>query len=355
MKQRIEKLQNILETDEAVLIFSNSNRFYLTGFTSSAGVIAVTRQKAVLLIDFRYYEKAKRVVKSVEVELCTNIYKQIYEVLTEQKTKKVFLETEEVDLSLFAKLKDALQGIEILTDNKVQSFLESVRAVKSKQEIELVKSAQELTDNAFSYILERISLGRTEIDIALDLEFFIRKNGAQGVAFDFIVVSGKNSSLPHGVPSDKTLEKGDFITMDFGAKFGGYCSDMTRTVALGEVSEKQKSVYNIVLKSQLSALQGIKAGAVCKDIDALARGFINENGFENCFGHGLGHGVGIDIHETPSFNTRDTTVLKSGMLLTVEPGIYLENEFGVRIEDMVAITDNGYENLTKSSKELIIL
>lgn len=355
MKQRIEKLQNFLLDGEAILIFSDSNRFYFTNFRSSAGVITITREKAVFLIDFRYFEKAKQVVNTMEVALCTDTYKQIAEFLNAHKIKKVFIETDEVKLSLFTKLKTELAGIDISEECKVQDIIKNLRAVKSESEIGLIKSAQQITDKAFSYILERIDIGRTEKEIALDLEFFMRKNGAEGVAFGLIIVSGKNSSLPHGAPSDKKLQKGDFLTMDFGARVGGYRSDMTRTVALSSVTERQKMVYDTVLKSQLLALDGIKAGAVCKDIDALARNFINESGFQGCFGHGLGHSIGIDNHESPSFNTRDTTVLKSGMVLTVEPGIYLENEFGVRIEDMVVVTENGYENLTKSPKELIVV
>lgn len=355
MKQRIEKLQNSLSDGEAVLIFSDSNRFYFTNFCSSAGVVAITREKAILLIDFRYFEKAKKVIETVDVELSVDVYKQILELFTANKVNKVYIETDEIKFSLFTQLKDRLQGVEISEDRKIQNLINSLRAVKSQYEIGLIKTAQQITDEAFSYILERIAIGRTEKEIALDLEFFMRRNGSDGIAFGFITVSGKNSSLPHGAPSDKKLEKDDFLTMDFGARVGGYRSDMTRTVALSSVSDKQKLVYDTVLKAQLLALDGIKQGAVCKDIDALARNFINESGFENCFGHGLGHSVGIDIHESPAFNTRDITVLKSGMVLTVEPGIYLENEFGVRIEDMVAVTENGYENLTKSPKELIII
>ena len=183
----------------------------------------------------------------------------------------------------------------------------------------------------------------------------MRKNGSEGIAFDTIAISGKNTSLPHGVPTDKKIEKGDFFTMDFGAVSGGYCSDMTRTVAVGCVSERQKFVYDTVLNAQTESLKIIKEGAVCKDIDAVARNLIYNNGFEGCFGHGLGHSVGLEIHESPAFNTRDETVLKSGTVITVEPGIYLENEFGVRIEDMVLVTENGIINLTESPKELIIL
>ncbi len=355
MKERIQKLQERLSPDEAALIFSDSNRFYFTDFHSSAGVVVATKEKSVLLVDFRYFEKAKQVVGDLEVTLCSNTYKQIFEILKSVGAKRVFVETGEVKLSQLSSLQQSLEGIEVSVDSKVQDFITSLRAVKDGREIEKMKVAQKITDEAFSYILERIAVGRRETEIALELEFFMRRNGAEAVAFDTIAVSGKNSSLPHGVPSDKKLQKGDFLTMDFGARVYGYCSDMTRTVALSCVSEKQKEVYNTVLKSQELSLNAIKAGAVCSDIDAVAREFINESGFENCFGHGLGHSVGIDIHESPSFNTRDTTVLKSGMVLTVEPGIYIENQFGVRIEDMVVVTENGYENLTKSPKELIIV
>lgn len=355
MKKRIEKLQNYLKNDEAALIFSESNRFYFTNFHSSAGVVVITPKKAVFLIDFRYFEKAKQAVNSVETVLCTETYKQLFEILSSEKINCVFLETESLNLSTFKRLKENMQNIKISDEPKIQDFINDLRAVKDSSEIGLIKAAQQLTDKAFEYVLNRISVGRSEKEIALDMEFFARKNGSDGVAFDFIVVSGKNSSLPHGVPTDKKLQKGDFLTMDFGARVGGYCSDMTRTVALSCVTEKQQFVYDTVLKSQKLALQEIKAGAVCKEIDNVARNFINQSGFQNCFGHGLGHSVGIDIHESPSFNTRDNTVLKSGMVLTVEPGIYLENEFGVRIEDMVAVTDKGYENLTKSQKELIIV
>lgn len=354
MIKRIEKLQNQLEKTEATLITGGSNRFYLTGFHSSAGLILITREKAVFLIDFRYYEKAKAVVKTTETVLLENAYKQVLEILKKENIQELFIDTDEVTIDTFSTLKTALEGIEVLESNKISNAIKELRAVKDKEEIECIKAAQAITDKAFSYILERIKIGKTEKEIALDLEFFARQNGSEGVAFDFIVVSGENSSLPHGVPTDRQLKAGDFITMDFGAKFGGYCSDMTRTVALSCVSEEQKKVYETVLKSQKMALEKIKAGAVCKEVDAVARDFINKD-FKGAFGHGLGHSLGIDIHECPSFNTRDNTVLKSGMVLTVEPGIYLENKFGVRIEDTVIVTNEGYENITKSEKELIIL
>ena len=183
----------------------------------------------------------------------------------------------------------------------------------------------------------------------------MRRLGSEGVSFDFIVVSGKNSSLPHGVPTDKKVQKGDFLTMDFGAIAGGYHSDMTRTVAIGEVSKEQKDVYNTVLKAQTEAIKAVRPGVICKDIDKIARDIIYSAGYEGCFGHGLGHSVGVEIHERPNFNTRCDTILKKGTIMTVEPGIYLENRFGVRIEDMVWVTDDGCIDITESPKELIQL
>ena len=353
--ERISKLQEFLTNTQAVILFEGHNRLYYTGFPSSAGTVIITKTKAFFLIDFRYYEKAKNTVKNMDVVLCERLYSQIYDILKEEKIQTVFLETESISIARYNALKQSFSDIEISDNPCAESFIKAQRSIKDKQELSLIKQAQEITDKSFSYILERIEAGRTEKEIALEMEFFMRKNGSDGIAFDIIAISGNNTSLPHGTPTDKIIEKGDFFTMDFGAKVGGYCSDMTRTVAVGNASEKQKFVYNTVLKAQTEALKAIKAGVVCKDIDAVARNLIYDSGFAGCFGHGLGHSVGLEIHESPAFNTRDESILQSGTVITVEPGIYIENEFGVRIEDMVYVTEDGIINLTKSPKELIIL
>jgi Xaa-Pro aminopeptidase len=189
----------------------------------------------------------------------------------------------------------------------------------------------------------------------LEMEFFMRKNGSEGVAFDSIVVAGKNTSVPHGVPTDNIIQKGNFVTMDFGAVCDGYCSDMTRTVAVGHVGEEEQKVYQTVLEAQQAGLSRIKPGAVCREVDRAAREHIAAAGYGDCFGHGFGHSVGLEIHEMPACNTACETVLQSGMVMTAEPGIYLANRFGVRIEDMVVVTKTGFENFTKSSKNLIVL
>ncbi len=355
INDRVQKLQNQLKNDEAFIVYYGPNRFYLTGFNSSAGVVIISKEDACFLVDFRYFEKAKKVIKGFNVVLSEKIWSQINEVLKQNKVNKIYTETSTISLKEYTDLKSNLKDFEISDNTFAEDVLYSLRAVKSSAEIEYMRQAQALTDETFEYILDYIRPGKTEKAISLEMEFYMRKRGSEGVAFDFIVVSGENTSLPHGTPTDRVVQKGDFITMDFGAKVQGYCADMTRTIAIGEVDDRQIEVYETVLNAQLEAMKHIKAGAVCKDIDAVARNLIDNAGFKGCFGHSLGHSLGIEVHEAPGFNWRDNTVLKSNMLLSVEPGIYLENQFGVRIEDVICVSENGFENLTKSPKELIII
>lgn len=355
INDRIDEIRAALDNRSALLVTSDSNRFYLTGFKSSAGIVLITKEKAYFLIDFRYIEKAKSVVGSCEVILMQRLDEQLSDLCNQHKVRTMYVETSDMSLSSLQRYRKMLPKVKILEDSKFDLLIEEMRSIKTKDELSFIMQAQKLTDKTFSYILERIEIGRTEREIMLDMEFYIRKLGSEGVSFDFIVVSGKNSALPHGVPTDKPIEKGDFITMDFGAVVNGYRSDMTRTVAVGDVTDEQRAVYNTVLKAQQLALGAIKAGEVCKDIDKLARDFIYQSGYERCFGHGLGHSVGIDIHENPNFNLSCGKILQTGNIMTVEPGIYLENQFGVRIEDMVCVEENGCLNLTHSPKELIIL
>ena len=343
-----------MEKGVCAIIQNPVNRFYLSGFRSSAGMIVLTENKAVLLVDFRYFEKAKKTVQNMEIVLANNFFANAKELLETENIKKILPETDFINLDSFERMKKAFEGMEVSNDNSLSQTISSLRQIKSAEETECIKKSQGITDNAFAHILNFIKAGVTEREIALELEFFMRKTGSEGVAFDTIAVSGKNSSLPHGVPTEKPLENGDFLTMDFGAVYNGYCSDMTRTVAVGYVTDEQQKVYDTVLKAQLSALKEIGPNKVCKEIDKIARDIINAE-YEGCFGHGLGHSVGLEIHENPALNTRDEPLLKAGVIMTVEPGIYIPDKFGVRIEDMVLITDTSYENLTKSPKELIII
>lgn len=355
MKNRILKIQNELQTDEALLILSDANRFYFTGFPSSAGNVIITKQNCIFLIDFRYFEKAKSEVITSKVVLLENFNRQIAEILKEENIKTLYLETQTTSISKSESLKKAFLQVNISSDDKFDNIITDLRAVKTADELQNIRLAQQLTDKTFTYILNNIKAGRTEREIMLDMEFYMRSLGSEGVSFDFIVVSGKNSSLPHGVPTDKPIERGDFITMDFGAVVSGYRSDMTRTVALGNVTDEQTAVYNTVLDAQLSALKEIHAGVICSDIDKIARDIIYTAGYKGCFGHALGHSVGIEIHESPALSPNCADILKTGTVMTVEPGIYIENKFGVRIEDMVFVEDNGCENITKSEKKLIVL
>lgn len=353
--ERIKKIQNKLDCHEAMLITSDCNRFYFTGMKSSAGTVVITKENSYLLIDFRYIEKAKSVVKSCKVLLSQRTDSEIKEILESENVKKIYVETFSLSISQFNEFKNAFEGIEVSSCNSMNKYIETIRSIKTKEEIEYIKKAQDFTDRTFTHILEKIEAGRTEREIMLEMNFYMQKLGSEGISFDTIVVSGKKSSMPHGVPSDKIIEKGDFITMDFGSVYNGYRSDMTRTVAVGFVTDEQKHIYDTVLKAQFAALDAVKAGVVCKDMDKIARDIIYNEGYEGCFGHGLGHSVGIEIHETPNFNMRDETVLQEGTVMTVEPGIYVENFCGVRIEDMVVATNDGCINLTHSKKDLIIL
>ncbi len=351
----ITRLQQTLEQGEGYFIQSPVNRRYLTGFASSAGAVVVTKEHCVFFTDFRYVEQAKKQVTACEVRELTSLSGDVLPLLRDFAVTTLFVETDDVSLSDFHRLTHVFEGVALSKDNRLTETLTGMRSINTPEEIAKIKQAQALTDAGFAYIVSRIEAGRTEREIQLELEFFLRKQGSEGVAFDCIVVSGKNSSLPHGVATDKKIESGDFLTMDFGAVVDGYRSDMTRTVAVGEPTEEQRRVYETVLLAKQTAMAQIRSGAICKDIDKIARDLIDEAGYAGCFGHGLGHSVGLDIHENPSFNTRCETKLAPGMVLTVEPGIYLAGKFGVRIEDMVSVTEQGYENLTHSTDQLMIL
>jgi len=351
---RLETLVKALpEAVDGALITSPVNRRYYAGFSSSAGTILATRKGCWLVIDSRYFEAAKHKVTGCEVILQDKVYAQLLELAEKADAKSLAVESKTMSLWTLGDWGEKLPGITLQTDNALSDAINQQRRIKSAAEIERIRAAQRITDETFSYIINHIRPGVSERQVALEMEFYGRKQGADGVAFDFIVVSGKNSSLPHGVPSDKLIESGDLLTMDFGFRVDGYCSDMTRTIAVGRIGDKQRRVYDTVLKAQLAALEAVRAGKICKEIDAVARDLIEASTFKGSFGHGLGHSLGLDVHEEPRFNPSDETVLEAGTVMSVEPGIYLEGEFGVRIEDIVAVTGSGCNNLARSPKELI--
>ncbi len=349
----LNKIRKTLKSGDAAFITSESSRRYLSGFAASDGFIVITENDAVFFADGRYIEAAENEIKDMGVRLFSGL-SSIKDYLESSKIKRLFIETDDLSVSALKSYRKAFQ-IKISTSKTLSDNLLRLRMIKTEAEIENIKAAQKITDAAFSHILNYIKVGMTEKDVALELEFFMRRMGSEGVSFDTIAVSGKNSSLPHGVPSEKKIQSGDFLTMDFGAVINGYRSDMTRTVAVGNISDEQRAVYETVLKAQKTALSKIKAGKICSDIDKFARDIIDNAGYKGAFCHSLGHSVGLDIHEHPNFSPKCNVRIEKNMVLTVEPGIYLRDKFGVRIEDLVVVTENGVINLTKSSKELIII
>lgn len=350
------KFSEILKSkSDAVIITSPENRRYFTGFNSSDGFLVITQGEAVFFTDSRYIEAAQNQISACKSVLLKRVNETIAPYLKEKGINNIILETERLTVAELNNLKKAFDFCTVEAKEELDEIINKLRAVKTDEEIENIKKAQKIAEDAFNHILEFIKVGVTEKEIALELDFYMLSHGAEAVSFETIAVSGKNSSMPHGVPTDKKIEKGDFITMDFGAMYNGYHSDMTRTVIVGEPSEKQREVYETVLKAQKASLAVLKNGISGFDADKAARDIIDNAGYKDNFGHGTGHGVGIEIHEAPNLSPYSKATLETGNVVTVEPGIYIPNEFGVRIEDMALITDDGCVNLTSCEKELIIL
>ena len=366
----------------AVLLDSPSNLYYYTGFTGGEAIFVMPvdngQGSGYIITDSRYYEQVERecselkLIRLEKKDYSTTV-KELLEELgmlgkfqsdglsgiatekerNEKAAAKVGIAIEaSMSLSRYLKLcKSCGESLFQVEDELIQES----RMVKDEEELAKIAKAEAIGDAAFSYILDVIKPGMTEAEVALELEFFMKRQGASKLSFDTIVASGSNSSMPHAQVTDRKLEYGDFITMDFGCVYQGYCSDMTRTVALGTPSGEMRKVYQIVLDANLRAMEGIRAGVECSAVDALARDYIAEQGYGEYFGHGLGHSVGLEIHEEPRFSPKCKVVTKENMVITDEPGIYLPGQFGVRIEDLVVVKKDGCECLSHSPKELIIL
>lgn len=339
---------------DCALITSDVNRRYYTGLRSSAGTLLVFPQKAYLIIDFRYIEKARASVRNCEVIEESELCAQLDFLMEKHGAKVCAVEAAELTVAELNRFRSKLK-CELLADGSLSSLIERQRLVKSPAEIEKIKAAQSIAEMGFAHMLEYIREGRTEKETALELDFFMLRNGADAVSFDTIVLSGKNTSLPHGTPGERRFRRGDFVLMDFGAQVDGYHSDMTRTVAVGEADGSMRAVYDIVLRAQLAALDMLRSGVSGKEYDAAARKVITDSGYGEAFGHSLGHGVGLDIHEKPYCSPKREAVLPAGAVVTCEPGIYIPSVFGVRIEDMAVVRENGCDNLTSAPKELIVV
>ncbi|NLP37962.1 MAG: aminopeptidase P family protein [Firmicutes bacterium] len=353
--KKLKALRQQLKTQnlEAALITNPVNVAYLSGFVGTAGFLVITEKAAALFTDFRYLEQAQQQAPAFEIiDVAGKQWEKVNEFLTGHRVQTIAVEKDHLTVHTYDEITRICSGIEL---QKPASPVEVLRRIKSREEIESIKKAQALTDAAFTYILDLVRPGVSERELALELEFYLRRQGASGLSFTMIVASGPRSALPHGTASEKVLTVGDAVVFDFGCVVDGYCSDMTRTVFVGSVTDKQRQVYEAVLAAQEKALSVLRAGLTGRQADAAARDVLTELGFAGYFGHGLGHGVGREIHEAPRLSPLSEDILESGMVVTVEPGVYLPGEFGVRIEDMVVIGEDGIENLTKSTKELYCL
>ena len=352
---RIERAREKLPEDvDGVLVSSDINRFYFTDLKYTDSLILITRTGAYSFADFRHDGLLKAAVGGLYEIIMPDkegLFGAAAEVLRKEKISKILFESTYVSVDEAAKMKADMEGIELVPAGMF--FLE-LRAIKSEYEIGKIRAAQKLTDEAFEYILPKLDGKITEKEVALELEFYTRRRGASGVSFDYICVSGKESAMPHGQGQDRPLEKG-FFTMDFGCIVDGYMSDMTRTVCIGKPTEEMKKVYATVLEAHLAVMDKLRPGMTGKEADSIARDIIYGAGYEGCFGHSLGHGVGIEIHEQPNLSQRNNSPLPVGAIVTDEPGIYLPDKFGVRIENMAAITETGCIDLTGARRELIVI
>lgn len=342
---RISKLRALLPAGAGAYITSRANIFYYSGFTSEDAALIITPEQCILVTDSRYLIQAKQQAPDFTVVDIRDGLSKIFENLD---ITVLGYEENYLTCAGFSKL----QGLSFETA-PMQEIIWAPRRNKEPAEIRKIHAAEELGDAAFSHILNFLRVGKTEQEIALELEYFMKQNGAQGLSFETIVASGVRSAMPHGTASSKVIETGDFVTMDFGCVLDGYCSDMTRTVVMGKANDRQKEIYETVLSAQKAALAEIACGKSCSEIDAVARNVISNAGYGENFGHSLGHSVGIEIHENPNFSPRSTDFVENGHVITVEPGIYIENFGGVRIEDVIAVENGRVLNLTASPKELI--
>ena len=353
---QLKRIQQALKEQNVpgILLLSPEARFFATGFASSAGVTLITRSSGYLLTDFRYVEAAEKSTSDYEVCMVTaekGYAVWLQQILEKNKIRQLGFEEKSVTVAEFSFYQRRLP-VEL---RPMQQLVDTLRAVKQREELNAICESQAITEKAFDHILGEIRIGMTEREVAARLTYALLHDGAEEMAFQPIVVSGPNSSLPHGVPGDRALQEGDFLTMDFGARRKGYCADMTRTVALGHATSEMSKIYDLVLQAQMAGIAAARAGIPGKIIDQAGRAVIEAAGYGSFFGHGFGHGLGIEVHENPGASATEETILPAGQIISAEPGVYLPGRFGVRIEDILLLTETGCENLTHAPKQLLIL
>jgi len=352
--KNLEKYLTLLDGEvDGLLLTSRYSRHYGAEFDIAEGVAIVTKKGCRYFTDSRYIESAENGIKGFEVLIVDGVgyMKRINDAIADFGVTTLGYEEAYLTVAEFMGYEKYLNAKLVPFNKQINGF----RGVKEEWELAIMRKAQAITDKAFSEVITRIQPGMTELELQAELIYCLYKNGATGLAFDPIVVSGPNTSLPHGVACERVIQEGDFVTMDFGALYQGYCADMTRTVAVGYATEEMQKVYNTVLEAQLAGLAASKAGVPGCEVDAAARKVITDAGYGPYFGHGYGHSLGLEVHENPSPNSRNTEPMPVGAVASAEPGIYLPGKFGVRIEDTCVYLEGGIENLTHSPKNLIIV
>ncbi|MEH7456847.1 Xaa-Pro peptidase family protein [Bacillus sp. JJ1127] len=351
---RIKKIQEQLHQYgiDGLLITKKENRQYATGFTGSAGVVLLSATEAVFITDFRYVDQAKAQVQQAEIIMHKgNIEQEIANQVTKLNIQKLGIEENDITLKQYMALKKYVSSDIV----QVCELIETIRTIKEKSEIETIKIAANIADQAFQHITSFLKPGVSEFDVRDELEFFMRKQGASSSSFNIIVASGVRSSLPHGVATNKIIENGDMVTLDFGALYNGYCSDLTRTVAIGSYSKEFEKIYSIVLEALKRGTEAIRPGISAKTIDDVTRNHITDHGYGEYFGHSTGHGLGLELHEPLRLSQESKAILQEGMVVTVEPGIYIPSWGGCRIEDDIVITKDGHEIVTQANRDLIVI
>ena len=353
--KNLDKFLSLLDGEvDGLLLTSRYSRHYGAEFDIAEGVAVVSKAGCRYFTDSRYIESAENGISGFQVLMVDqeNPYsKRINDAIENFGIQKLGYEEEYLTVSELRAYEGKLKAELVPVNSKIHAF----RAVKEDWELERMKKAQEITDTAFSQVLDRIKVGMTEKQLQAELIYCLYKNGADGLAFDPIVVSGPNTSLPHGVAGDREIQAGDFVTMDFGAMYNGYCADMTRTVAVGFATDEMKKIYDTVLQAQLAGIAQTRAGVMGKDVDGAARKVIEDAGYGEFFGHSYGHCLGMEVHEAPGCSPTGQRIMEENMIASAEPGIYLPGKFGVRIEDVLIFKENGSEDITKSPKNLIIV
>jgi len=350
MQTRLARARACLGELDAFLFVSRPNVFWLTGFTGSDAALVISREHVRLFVDSRYTLQAE-LETSYEVQEIKSKWEEIYVFLTENKIRSIGFESNVLDFDTSIKLTEMFEGIEL---EPAGASLRNLRMIKDSAEAGKISKAAEISEEVMKMILSKGLAGRSETDVAIEIEYEMRRLGASGPAFETIVASGPRSAMPHASPSDKIIEKKECVIIDFGCIFEGYCSDQTITVFTGAPGNEFREIYMKVYEAQQRAIVGLIPGIRASEVDGFARKFLDENGLQGCYGHGTGHGVGVEVHEAPSISLRSNDTIEPGMVVTVEPAAYFAGKFGIRIEDTVMVTDSTCKRLTNIAKGAVI-